>query len=105
MELLRDILPTPVGPMLALASEQALCALEFDTGSRLSRLETRLANYYDAPHVTAGSNDVHARTREWLERYFAGDSADVQSLSLDARGTPFEMSVWAALITIATGAT
>jgi methylated-DNA-[protein]-cysteine S-methyltransferase len=105
MELLRVILSTPVGPMLALASEQSLCALEFDTGSRRSRLEARLANFYDSPSITAGSNDVHTRTRDWLERYFAGDSADVRSLSLDARGTPFETSVWTALLTIPTGAT
>jgi hypothetical protein len=36
------MLPTPVGPMLALASDDALCALEFGSDNRMSRLEARL---------------------------------------------------------------
>jgi len=50
MQLFRTLLPTPLGDMLALASDEGLCALEFTTvrGSRggenrLTRLEARLA--------------------------------------------------------------
>jgi methylated-DNA-[protein]-cysteine S-methyltransferase len=105
MELLRATLQTPVGPMLAFASERSLCALEFDTGSRLTRLEARLAQFYGAPRIGSGKGEIHARVEAWLEHYFAGASAEIGTLPLDARGTPFETAVWAALVTIPSGAT
>ena len=37
---------TPIGPMLALASEAALCALEFSSPDRLPRLEARLDRWF-----------------------------------------------------------
>ena len=105
MTLTSSIIETPVGPMRALASEVALCALEFSIPNRLSRLETRLARWFDAPTVTSGSNDVIAQTRRWLDDYFGGVSADLTGLRLDARGAPFECRVWAALRDIPPGTT
>ena len=105
MRLLRAMLPTPVGPMLALASDDALCALEFGSDNRMSRLEARLLRFFGAPSVEEGSNGVIDRTREWLEAYFAGVSADGNALPLGALGTRFEQKVWKALRLIPPGAT
>lgn len=91
--------------MLALASADALCALEFQTDGRMSRLEARLSRFY--PHATLvdGRNDIIESTRVWLEAYFDGTSADHHALPLDARGHAFECSVWEALRTIGPGST
>ena len=42
MRLFRTTFTTPVGPMMALASDDALCALEFWNPGRMDRLESRL---------------------------------------------------------------
>ncbi|HUR34458.1 MAG TPA: methylated-DNA--[protein]-cysteine S-methyltransferase [Vicinamibacterales bacterium] len=105
MRLVRATLPTPVGPMLALASDGALCALEFGTASRQLRLEARLLRFFATSRVEDGANDVIERTRDWLEAYFAGAAADASSLPLGAMGTRFEQKVWKALRTIPAGET
>jgi O-6-methylguanine DNA methyltransferase len=105
MVLVRATLPTPVGPMVALASDDALCALEFGSDSRLSRLEARLMRFFSASSVEDGSNNVIRRTREWLDAYFAGTAADGSALTLGALGTRFELKVWRALRKIPPGET
>ena len=99
------MLPTAVGPMLALASDQALCALEFRSDRRMTRLDARLLRFFDNPSVEDGKNAVIARTREWLDAYFAGASADATGLPLGAVGTRFEQKVWKALRLIPPGET
>ena len=110
MQLTRAILPTPLGDMLALASDTGLCALEFTGPKRLTRLERRLAKWFP-PHevvddvvASGGRSPVIDRTRAWLDRYFAGASADVD-IPLDMRGAEFERRVWKALLKIPAGAT
>jgi O-6-methylguanine DNA methyltransferase len=105
MALTRATIATPVGQMLALASAEALCALEFDNGRRHARLDARLAKFFEAVPIQDGDNSIIAATREWLARYFAGESADASTLSLDGRGTPFERRVWRALLAIPPGET
>jgi O-6-methylguanine DNA methyltransferase len=105
MRLVRATLPTPVGPMIALASDEALCALEFDSGHRLSRLDGRLARFFTSIAIDDGTNAVIDRTREWLDAYFSGASASIKTLPLDGRGTVFEQSVWKALCDIPAGET
>jgi O-6-methylguanine DNA methyltransferase len=105
MDLLRATLTTPVGAMLALASDRALCALEFDTGARMTRLDARLARFYGSPRLVPAVNHIHTRTQQWLNRYFAGEPAEDPSLPLDSRGTPFETAVWSMLSTIPIGTT
>jgi len=105
MVLVRATLPTPVGPMVALASDDALCALEFGSDARMSRLEARLVRFFSASSVEDGSNKMVRRTREWLDAYFAGTSADTSGFSLGALGTRFELKVWQALRKIPPGET
>ena len=62
-------------------------------------------------HVEAFRREQQARlehnedTREWLDGYFAGASADIASLNLEMRGAPFELRVWEALRLIPPGTT
>jgi len=102
-ELARATLDTPVGPMLALATDEALCALEFSSTGRLSRLEARLARWFGGPDIADGSNVVIDLTRAWLGAYFAGTEPDAHALPLDLRGGAFELKVWSALRTLNAG--
>jgi O-6-methylguanine DNA methyltransferase len=101
----RAIIDTPVGPMLALASSEGLCALEFSSTGRLSRLEARLARWFKGTDLADRSNAVIERTRGWLDAYFAGAAADASTLPLDLRGGAFELKVWSALRELHAGAT
>ena len=102
---------TPLGELLALASEEGLCALEFPPRDGLAfheRLQRRLERWFPPHEIVDRETRVLARTREWLSAYFDGASADAppaDELPLDLRGAPFERRVWAALIDIPPGAT
>ena len=106
MQLSRATITTPVGDMLALASDEGLCALEF-TGprKRLTRLEARLERHFPPHEIVDRDTPVIARTRKWLTAYFAGASAEVGDLPLDMRGAAFEKRVWKALTRIPPGET
>jgi O-6-methylguanine DNA methyltransferase len=112
MQLYRTILPTPLGEMLALASDEGLCALEFTTvrgrargEERLTRLQARLKRWFPAHEIVEAETATIARTRGWLEAYFDGTAADIGDLPLDMRGAPFEQRVWMTLRTIPPGHT
>ena len=102
----RAVLATPIGGMLALDSGEGLCALEF-TGpeERLAGLETRLRRWFPPHEIADRETPTIARTRTWLNDYFAGISADISGLTLDMRGADFEKRVWQELRRIAPGET
>jgi O-6-methylguanine DNA methyltransferase len=105
MRLVRALLPTPVGTMLALASDETLCALEFRIDTRLTRLDERLLRFFAAPSIEDGTNSVIEQAREWLDAYFAGRAAAADTIACGAVGTRFEQKVWKALRTIPAGET
>jgi O-6-methylguanine DNA methyltransferase len=106
MQLQRSIIPTPVGEMLALASDAGLCALEFaGPRERMSRLEARLQRHFPPHEIVDGDAPPIARARAWLAGYFAGESAEIGDLPLDMRGAAFEKRVWRALTRIPPGET
>jgi O-6-methylguanine DNA methyltransferase len=108
--LFRSPFMTPLGPMVALFSEGALCALEFDQPARLGLVNARLGRFFGEPQLIpfdpdrdGGGGAILRRTREWLDAYFAGRFEPV-AVPLELRGTPFEMRVWELLQTIPAGA-
>src|SRR6266852_5809790 len=120
MQLSRAMISTPLGDMLALASDEGLCALEFTgpkkrpstssgrseaLGGRLTRLEARLRRHFPPHEIVDRETPAIARTRRWLAAYFAGTSADIAALSLDMHGATFETRVWKALTRIPPGET
>ena len=112
MQLFRTTLRTPLGDMLALSSDEGLCALEFTTvkgrasgEERLSRLKARLARWFPPHTLVDRETPIIARTGAWLEGYFNGTAAAIGDLPLDMRGAPFEKRVWTALQTIPPGQT
>jgi methylated-DNA-[protein]-cysteine S-methyltransferase len=106
MQLFRTTIATPLGEMLALASAEGLCALEFIGPEKpLTRLDARLRRWFPPHEVVESETRALARTRAWLDAYFAGASAASADLQLDMHGAPFERRVWRALLDIRQGET
>jgi O-6-methylguanine DNA methyltransferase len=114
MHLARTTITTPIGDMLALASDEGLCALEFievkkrpsaASRERLSRLQARLRRWFPPHELVDQDTPTFARTRTWLSKYFDGAAADVGDLKIDMHGAPFEKRVWHALLEIPAGET
>jgi len=112
MQLFRSIISTPIGDMVAMASDEGLCALEFTTvegpggcEERMARLNARLRRWFPPHEIVDGESPFIARARAWLAAYFDGTTAEVRDLPLDMRGAPFEKRVWTALTTIPPGQT
>lgn len=105
MRLFRRRFETPVGPMMGLASDDALAALEFATRDREHRLDARLLRRFP-PHVIEDrSNGVLDCTARWLDGYFTGRAADARRVPIEMHGTDFEQRVWERLLDIPPGET
>lgn len=96
-------LETPLGPMLAMASEGGLVLLEFGDRRMLeTHLKTVERRWGDV--ILPGENAHLKQTREELAEYFAGER-QVFSLTYDLRGTDFQERVWRGLMRIPYGET
>lgn len=95
--------PTPLGPMLAAATDDALCMLEFVDRRMLPTQVERIRRRLRAVFVPDG-NAVTARVQQELDEYFAGDRS-VFSVPTQLCGTEFQRDVWSALVEIPYGET
>jgi len=96
-------IPTPLGTMLAGATDGALCLLEF-ADRRMLEAQLRRLQHRLACAIVPGRNDVIGRTAEELEGYFAG-RLRAFGVPLTTPGTPFQQEVWRRLRAIPYGAT
>jgi AraC family transcriptional regulator of adaptative response/methylated-DNA-[protein]-cysteine methyltransferase len=94
---------TPLGPLVAGATEEGLCLLEFADRPMLETQVKRLRKYMDCA-VTPGSNHHIEQIERELAEYFAGDRTDFE-VPLVVPGTDFQQQVWAALRQIPYGET
>lgn len=94
---------TPLGPMVAAATDEGVCLLEYTDPTRLQAQITQLRRRI-APRIVSGDHPHLAALREQLAGYFAG-SVKQFSVPLVAPGTPFEERVWQALLRIPYGQT
>jgi len=88
--------PSPVGALTLVASDHGLAAILWEN-DRPGRV--RLGAMTERP-----DHPVLAETKRQLDDYFAGKRTAFD-LPLDFRGTDFQRSVWAALLTIPFGET
>ena len=89
-------LPSPLGAMLATATEQGLAGLFFDDQ----------AHHPGATVVP--DNPAHPMLQaaaQALAAYFDGEAEPLRLVALDLHGTPFQQAVWRALQSLARGAT
>jgi AraC family transcriptional regulator of adaptative response/methylated-DNA-[protein]-cysteine methyltransferase len=96
-------LPTPVGPMVAAATEDGVCLLEFADRRALETQIVRLRARLQC--VVALDSNGHLDTlAAELERYFAGELRDF-TVPLVTPGTAFQRAAWSSLQTIPYGET
>lgn len=98
-----DWYESPVGPLIACATDSAICGLTFcDT----DRLQQRLQTLREQHHATLldGRNPLLNELRAQLQDYFAGRRREF-TVPLSASGSPFQERVWAALCEIPYGET
>ena len=96
-------LSTPLGPMYAGASERGLCFLEFTDRKMIDHQIEQMQQRMKARFVQA-MTPVLTAAESQLEEYFAGKRRDFE-ISLDIKGTPFQMQAWQALQQIPYGET
>jgi AraC family transcriptional regulator of adaptative response/methylated-DNA-[protein]-cysteine methyltransferase len=92
---------TPLGPMLAIASAEALHLLDWDHRDRLAMGRKRLAVWGGSE---PGETSVHRALRRQLSAYFTGEGSRFD-LPLRQPGPAFRQSVWQALADLAAGQT
>jgi len=95
--------PTPLGEMIAVASDTHLLLLEF---AHRRMLETQLARVRRTVGCTFedGETPILATVRTQLDEYFRGDRREF-TVPLHTPGTPFQTRVWAELQRIPIGTT
>lgn len=91
----QTVFASPLGPLLLARTPAGLAGAWFE-GQRHHPPQL------DAPHVA--SDPLFERVADQLERYFAG-ALDAFDIPFDLQGTPFQRSVWAALLGIDAGTT
>jgi O-6-methylguanine DNA methyltransferase len=94
---------TPIGDMVAGATDTHLVLLEFAHRRRLDDQLARLSRSTGFALERGESRVVHDLRRE-LDEYFRGQRKEF-TIPIDARGTPFQMRVWAELQRIPNGTT
>jgi AraC family transcriptional regulator of adaptative response/methylated-DNA-[protein]-cysteine methyltransferase len=94
---------TPLGPMLAGATSQGICLLEFTGRGRLEPQFDRLRRSFGLPAIP-GETGTLRQLRMELAEYFAGERREF-TVPLSYPGTPFEQRVWNELLKIPYGET
>ncbi len=94
---------SPLGPLVAGATEEGICLLEF-SDRRMLETQFRTVQKRFRCAIVPGRNEHLDRLREELRAYFAG-SLRRFSVPLVFPGTPFQRSVWEELLCIPYGET
>lgn len=96
-------LPSPVGEMIAGASNSGICFLEWHDRGGVERIRARVEKRYRR-EIEEGEHQHLNQLRRELSEYFAGKRASF-TVSLDIKGTEFERAVWDQLLKIPYGET
>ena len=102
-QLLAHRLLTPLGPMIACATDRALCLLEFADRRMLERQLRRLCRRMGAL-PTPGANAVLDALAREIDGYFEG-KLHAFTVPFEQPGSPFQQRVWERLLRIPYGET
>jgi O-6-methylguanine DNA methyltransferase len=95
---------SPLGPLIAAATSDALCALEFAEQETFAARLDALRQRYAALPASPGPNAHLSRLRQEMGEYFQGRRREF-SMPLSYAGTPFQQKVWSLLLEIPYGQT
>ena len=96
-------IPTPLGPMVAGATDEGVCLLEFADRRMLETQMKKLRKYLNAVLIP-GHHTLLDQLAEELQAYFSGASFDF-NVPLLTPGTDFQKQVWKVLLSIPGGQT
>ncbi len=96
-------IPSPIGSLIAIASEKGLRLLDFADGAKFDRNYRKALRGHEG-EVPESSNLALDLAEKEIADYFAGKLRSF-SLPLDLEGSPFEMAVWSGLSSIGYGET
>ncbi len=94
---------SPLGPLMAGATSEGLCLLEFSDPSRLNAQLAALRKVFSIP-VVPGMNEHLEKLEKEMVSYFAG-SLQTFTVPLVYPGTDFQKKVWTQLLAIPYGET
>jgi len=94
---------TPLGPMLAGATEKGICLLEFGTRRILLTEMQTMGKKMNAVFLP-GKSKYFSRLEKQLNEYFSGKRTNF-SVPMDISGTDFQKKAWDALLKIPYGET
>jgi AraC family transcriptional regulator of adaptative response/methylated-DNA-[protein]-cysteine methyltransferase len=94
---------SPLGELIAGATDEGVCLLEFTDKSRAARECNDLARLLNQP-LESGENEHLTSLVKQIEEYFAGNRKDF-SVPLVTPGTDFQKEVWHGLQKIPYGST
>ena len=97
------VIRTPLGDMVAGATRDAICLLEFGDRGRLERQFKTLRTLFGVP-VIRGKHALFGRLRQQLSQYYEGKRTAFD-ITLAYPGTGFQRKVWQALRDIPYGQT
>ncbi|MBE6951560.1 MAG: methylated-DNA--[protein]-cysteine S-methyltransferase [Ruminococcaceae bacterium] len=89
----RTVYPSPLGEITLVCDDDALVHLSLPGQRGFSR------NAAEIPHP------ILTQTKDWLDRYFAGDAPSPAELPLRPEGTEFRKLIWTLLLQIPYGQT
>ena len=94
---------TPIGPMIAGATDRGLCLLEFTDRRMLEHQIVTLRKRFKTA-LAPGEHRYLTQTAKELDEYFRGERQRFD-VPINAPGSPFEERVWRALLQIPFGET
>lgn len=98
-------LPSPMGDMIAGATENGVCFLEWQDRGGVDRIFARVTKRYKSTPIMDTTNNMHlGNLRVELAQYFEGKLRNFR-VQIDVKGTPFETKVWEQLLNIPSGQT
>lgn len=103
MNISQTHIETPLGEMIACATDKGICLLEFNDRKKLDGQFEKLAKDLNA-NIVEQENKHFALLKRELEAYFNYD-LKIFTVPLDLVGTEFQKKVWQALLTIPYGKT
>lgn len=103
MFLYYHIIPSPIGDLTALASNETLLLLEFTDSEELPTKIKKIESYYNTKKQTI-KNLILEKVETELSEYFSGNRKEF-TLPLIAKGTEFQEKAWKALEKIPYGET
>lgn len=98
MSIVIQKISTPFGEMVAGATVQGICLLEFNDPIRLAKQLAELEKWFKVSIISA-SSPFFILLKQQLDAYFKRQLT-LFSIPLDIRGTPFQKQAWNALLQI-----